>query len=40
MRLRMGAGIHKVPANQVQAPAALVQSGANEMQSFVQQLEM
>ena len=36
----MDAGILKVPANWKQAVAALVQSGANDMQSVVQQLEM
>ena len=42
MRLRswMCAGILKVPANRAQAAAAIVQSGANDFQFVVQQLEM
>ena len=40
MRSWMGAGVTQVPVNRAQALAALVQSGANDVQSVVAQLEM
>ena len=40
MRSWMGAGILKVAANRAQAPAALVQSSTNGVQSVVAQLEI
>ena len=36
----MGAGILKVPAKRSQEAAALVQSGSNDVQSVIRQLEM
>ena len=36
----MGDAILKEPSNRAQAPAALVQTGFNDVQSVVQRLEM